>query len=489
MFSRTSKILSIGNPLSRHTVSCATLFLALGTMLLGTASYAQDEKEQGLKPAPVQPPLVAPRVNFRERPKYPADSQRLRKTVQIDGTFADNEWDPFYTITDGLIRGTVYCNWDDDYLYLAVRSESPCSMVFNVDAAGDGWLRGADNLEIVVENTVSSTAPLVTVRLLDAANSKDTPVWNEKAYDPKKILIGSKITNGTQVIELAIPKDMGSLVLRDGVAIGLRADLLPPSGTLFAPTQSFEPHLLLDANLVATRNQAAGGINPMLTLSDDKCVAGQDLVGTLRLLNQTDQPVNVKSVQWEGVGNSVNVLNSLREVAVPSVPPMKTRDLKYRTVLPKNISPGTYTVQVRAELENGKQVFATRTFTVVEPLQVRLTGEPEPVAIVGNTKYNLLLDVYTAIPFHTKTQVEITKFPSGWILDDKRQRGVEIDGEDKHKIAKFRVRIPSTTAGGAYPIEIKLTYGERTWTVNHTVRVLRADTPTPPPSTTPPSSN
>lgn len=485
MFSRTRNILSVGTPLSRHTTSFATALLALGTLFMGAVAFAQDEKEQGLKPAPVQPPLIASRVNFRERPKYPIDSQRLRKTVTIDGVLSDNEWDPFYTITDGAIRGTVYCNWDDDYLYLAVRSESPCSMVFNVDASGDGWLRGADNLEVVIENTISSTAPLVTVRLLDAANSKDTPVWNEKAYDPKKILVASKISNGTQVVEMAIPKDMGSLVLHDGVTIGLRADLFPPSGTPFAPTQPFEPHLLLDANLVATRNQAAGGINPTLLLSDDKCVAGQELVGTLRLLNQTDQPVNVKSVQWEGTGNSVNVLNSLREVAVPSVPAMKTRDLKYKTLLPKNVSPGTYTIQVRAELENGKQVFATRTFTVVEPLQVRLTGEPEPVAIVGNTKYNLLLDIYTAVPVHTKTEAEITKFPAGWILDDKRQRGVEIDGEDKHKIAKFRVRIPSTTAGGAYSFEMKVTYGDRTWVVSHTVRVLRADTPTPAPNTPP----
>ena len=165
----------------------------------------------------------------------------------------------------------------------------------------------------------------------------------------------------------------------------------------------------------------------------------------------------------------------------------KTRDLKYKTVLPKNVSPGTYTIQVKAELENGKQVFATRTFTVVEPLQVRLSGEPEPVAIVGNTKYTLLLDIFTAVPVHTKTEAEITKFPAGWILEDKRQRGVEIDGEDKHKIAKFRVRIPSTTAGGTYPIEMKVTYGERTWVVSHTVRVIRADTPTPAPNTS--SSN
>jgi hypothetical protein len=461
-----------------------------GSLSAQETNKPDTNKQDGtLAPAPIQPPLVvAPRIKFGERPKYPTDSQRLRRTIQVDGTIGDNEWDPFYTITDGPIRGTVYCNWDDDYLYLAVRSEAPCSLVFNVDAANDGWLRGADNLEIVVENTISSTAPLVTVRLLDAANSKDTPFWNEKAYDTKKILVASSIKSGIQTVEIAIPKDMGSLVLRDGIALGLRADLLAPSATPFTPSQPFEPHLLLEADLVASRNQAAGGINPTLSLSDEKCVAGQELVGTLRLLNQTDQPISVKSVQWEGVGNSVNVLNSLREVAVLPVPPTKTRDYKYKTLLPKTLSPGTYTLAVRADLENGKSVYATRTFSVVEPLQVRLTGEPQPVALVGNTKYTLLLDIFTAVPFHTKTEVEITKFPAGWVLEDKRQRGVEVDGEDKRKIAKFRVRIPSTTAAGSYDVEMKVNYGGRTWVATHTVRVLRADIPSSAP-TNPPSQN
>ena len=38
----------------------------------------------------------------------------------------------------------------------------------------------------------------LAARLLDAANSKDTPTWNEKAVDPKGILVGAKLSGSTQ---------------------------------------------------------------------------------------------------------------------------------------------------------------------------------------------------------------------------------------------------------------------------------------------------
>jgi hypothetical protein len=56
--------------------------------------------------APAQNAPGPATINFRERPRYPTDPQRLRRTPQIDGVIGDNEWDPFYTITDGPIKGT-----------------------------------------------------------------------------------------------------------------------------------------------------------------------------------------------------------------------------------------------------------------------------------------------------------------------------------------------------------------------------------------------
>ena len=57
----------------------------------------------------------------------------------------------------------------------------------------------------------------VPVRKLVSAGSR---IWAVlKLIDLKSVLLGGKVINGTQVIEIGIPKSMGSLVLRTSLRI------------------------------------------------------------------------------------------------------------------------------------------------------------------------------------------------------------------------------------------------------------------------------
>src|SRR3954467_2251966 len=78
-------------------------------------------------------------VNYRERPRYPYDPQRLKRRPILDGKIADGEWDPLYTIGDTAAKGTIYVNWDDDYLYVAARTDQPSWLIFDLDCNADGW--------------------------------------------------------------------------------------------------------------------------------------------------------------------------------------------------------------------------------------------------------------------------------------------------------------------------------------------------------------
>ena len=434
--------------------------------LLGGAGSATQAQEQA-------PPMAA--INFRERPKYPTDDQRLRRTAQIDGVLSDNEYDPFYTVTDGPIKGTVYVNWDDAFLYVALRADQPCSVLLDVDASNDGWLRSADNLEVVV-SSVGEGGISRAVRLLDAANSKETPFWNEKAIDPNLLQIAGKLVNGTQFLEIAIPRNTGSLVLRPGATIGLRAEFLPPgAASAYVPTQPFEPHLLLDAKLVEARNSSIPGLNPKLTLSDYRCIASQNLFGTLEILNQTDQTVPIKSVTWTGEGNSADAVNTVREVTVKPILAMKRSKLTYKTVIPPTLTPGTYALTVIVELEGGRRLQSAMAFTVVEPLQTQMSAEPEPVAIVGNTRLSVNVDVFSFVPRGTAYDVELTTFPAGWELEGGRKRKTDIDREDGRRVTKFTLKLPSTTPAGDYPVEATVTWRGRVWKLKHVVQVVRTD--------------
>ena len=93
---------------------------------LGPPAGAQENANTAVRPA-------VPTINYRERPRYPYDPQRLKRRPILDGRIADNEWDPLYTITDTAAKGTVYVNWDDDFLYVGAKVDQPSWIVFDLD--------------------------------------------------------------------------------------------------------------------------------------------------------------------------------------------------------------------------------------------------------------------------------------------------------------------------------------------------------------------
>lgn len=442
----------------------------VSSVAITSAAFAQDN------PPPITP--FAPiKINFRERPKVASDAMRLRRTPKIDGVLSEGEWDVFYTVTEGVLKGTVYCNWDDNFLYLAVKSQNPAGVVFDIDAGGDGWLRGADNLEIVVGAANETGKPTLAARLLDAANTKETPVWKEGALDVSRIQSAISNVGDSTIIEIAIPKDMGSLVLRTGATLGIRADFLPPTpASVFIPTAAYEPHLLLDAKLAESRAVAPAGVNPTLTISDNKCVGGQTLFGTMELLNQTDTNLPIKSILWTGTGASYDALNTVREVVVSDLGGRKSLKLKYKTPLPTNLPTGTYALNCTVEFEDGKQVISSATFSIVEPLQVQMYGQPDPVAIVEKTRYTAVVDVYSAVPRGTGFDVELTAIPVGWELEGNKKRKGQVDREDAKTGVRFVFRVPNTTLAGEYPIEATVTRQSRTWKTGFRAKVVRATT-------------
>ncbi|HLK61391.1 MAG TPA: hypothetical protein VKU00_32880 [Chthonomonadaceae bacterium] len=476
MFLRMGRRPGLGGQVSQ--VGCGILGLVLLIASSGKPVTAQDKPDA---PVAAQPP-AASGIKFRERPRYVSDPQRLRRMVHVDGVLSDGEWDPFYTIDDGAIKGTVYVNWDDNYLYLAAKTDGEATVLFDIDMGGDGWLRGADNVELVIGSApVGGSGPTIVARLLDAASSKDAPAWNETSIDPKSLIVAEKITNGTQVVEIAIPKTTPGLVLRPGVSMGIRAEFLPPaSAAAYVPTAPFEPHLLLDTVLVESRMLPAAGLNPHLTLSDYKCIPGQNLFATLELQNQTDLNVPIRSVLWSGNGASINAVNTLREVNVKPIPGMKRTKLTYKTQIPDNLPLGSYMLNVTVETEGGKQVQASAAFAVVEPVQVQMSATPQPVAIVGPTRLTVEVNVFSAVPDHLRGDAELTLIPAGWEVEGGAKHGVFVAHEDRTGVARFILKIPSNTPAGSFPIEATVTWHGKSWKTRYVARTIRTDAPMPP---------
>ncbi len=424
--------------------------------------------------APVPAIMPGSSAALRVRPTYPVSIQRPRSTPTLDGTLHDGEWTPFYTVTDGTIQGTVYCDWDSNYLYIAAKTDQASTLLIDIDANDDGWLRGADNLELVVGPGGNGARPAISARLLDATSAKNAPFWSTAALDTSVIQAASTSSAGGQITEIAVPRNMGSLLLQPSTQIGLRVDFLPPiAPASYVPTAPYEPHLLLDAILVDSQAESAAGINPHLELSDRTVIDGQKLFATLELLNQTDIPVPIQSVKWEGHPQSTNPVDTIEHVAVPSIPSTGRLKLGYKTLIPPTLPVGSYSLGVTVKLASGKQVAASASFSVVEPIHPQMSSSPDPLVIVGTTNLDVRVTIFSAVPDHFRGDLELTKYPSSWVLDGGRVRSVVVYGKNNTSVSHVRFRLPASTQPGDYPIEGRITWMSRTWDLKTVVHIVQ----------------
>jgi hypothetical protein len=456
------------------------ILCAATCLLIASSAFAQQDPP--VRPAEPVVRQTAANINFAQRPRYPYEPQRLRLRPVLDGVIGENEWTPLYTIDDQAVQGTVYVNWDDDFLYVAASTSQPAWLVFSLDSSADGWSRGADNLELTVAPLGSSGHPPVSARILDGATNRDGPVWNDKVVDTGAIPLVAKAVGSGQVIEMAIPKGTAGLSLRPNVALSCRADLLPENAAP-APVQPFAPRLLVDITLVEAKSVAAPGIAPRLRLEDDKLIAGQPLRATFEISNQTDTERRIRSITWQGEAAAEDLLKTVREVNLPPLRGLKTLRLNYSSTLPDAAIPGFYKFTATAQLDNGAVVSSTTTFSVLEPIGVQMLTEPDSLTIVGPTPLRVSVDIFSAVPGRARGDVEI-EVPVGWEVKGRRKKEFVVEREDASSRSTFFITVPSTTQAGEYIVHATVTWRGKTWKARRVVRISRV-TETPAPSANP----
>jgi len=419
-----------------------------------------------------QPSVV---IAYRERPRLPFDPQRLKLRPTLDGEIGPTEWSPLYTVSEGPVRGTVYLNWDDEFVYIGAATDQPAWLAVDLDAACDGWLRGADNLEIAVAPVGSQGGVPLTTRVLDAAANRDAPVWNEAAADPRAVKLVVKQGGPGQVVEMAVPRGMAGLAPRAGSLLGFRADFLP-AATAPAATAPYEPHLLLDVTLVESKTVAVTGIVPRLTIEDTAMVPGQTMHAALDLSNQIDQVRGIRSVTWSGVGPAESYLKTLREVALPEIKGQKTLRLRYSTPLPETAVPGFYQFTVTAVMDDGSTVSSTASFSIEEAFTIQVEANPEAVALIGPTEVKLQVTVGSAAPGFKRAEV-VLEPPASWELKGKARRTVNLHRENSSGKVFYVVTIPSAAQTGEYRIAATMTCRGAAKAAHRAIKVTRVEKP------------
>src|SRR5205085_2542691 len=103
----------------------------------------------------------------------------------------------------------------------------------------------------------------------------------------------------------------------------------------------------------------------------------------------------------------------------------------------------------------------------------------QPVSVSGQTRLQINVEVFSAVPDHLNADVELTKVPAEWQLEGNKKRGIHVDRENARHVSRFRYMLPSNTPNGVYPIEANILWHGKVWKAGAIVRVLRADAPAP----------
>lgn len=168
---------------------------------------------------------------------------RLAMTPKLDGKLEEEEWDPFAsTSCDG------YLQWQPGKIHVGAKLAVGQDLLVSLDLAGDGWLRGSDNVELRVK--WNGTAPEIAARRLDGARPEG-PAWMDAASIVGSAKAAGAVEGDKWMVEVILT-DPGTNLLpeKSGAQIGARLDAVAPTD-LF--TEPYLPRAVAMVNLVMDR--------------------------------------------------------------------------------------------------------------------------------------------------------------------------------------------------------------------------------------------
>ena len=433
-------------------------------------------------PVPVSPNVtqIAADNNF-EGVVY--EPQRIKRTVSLSPEGGLAGWDILYGIEGSPSGGgarTTYFDWDNEYLYFAVETTGPVRDArFDIDLLNDGWLKGADNLAIIVTPPAegASTAPKFLARRFDLVQNKNAPVWAASPIAESDIKVqAGKTPQGTYVVTVALPRtETLNAPRKPGTEIGVRID----AGTL--PAFQNEAVLipvrpLLRLILADAISASDGSVKANVSVAKSEILPQGELKATVEIKNDGTMPVRLNRLFLRGAGGVSGTLLDDQKFAGVEIGPGKSikRDLKSN--VPPGAKIGTYVLAGGAEMD-GKTVTALVSFDEIEPYAVSVEAEDKPVpagSIAGvPTVREVRVQVKSRTNVRTTAQVKLV-LPAGWTLDKNAptEATVNLAYANETRTAIFRVIVPPKAEPGRHSVSASVAVGGRNYAGASSILIL-----------------
>jgi hypothetical protein len=439
----------------------------------GASGAGQPGDAPDLIPAPpvsaaAPEPVATPGLSF--------ERQRIKRTVPLDPRLGlDGRWDLLYTRGEGRDRRSIYLDWDDENLYLAAESPGLSPVRFDIDARGDGWFRGADNLRITIIPPVGGRAGSLSTQRWDAVQNRNRPVWAASpiAASEIKVAVG-QTPSGAQAILLAVPRtEAAGLERRPGADFGLFVEWGAPDDTDAA---AYTPRPMLPLTLVDTleARESETGLWVKTEVLPRRIVPGDDGVKmTVTIKNEGRRPARLSRLFVRGSQAAQAVLDAATftgQVLMPG----DTITRSFFSTVSGAAGLGTLVVAGGVEKEDGSALAALAAFDRQDPYTASLQIDQTPVTAGSGQTRTALVSVRGRGDNKARGRVTLT-LPEGWTLEDgKRERDVTLSFAGENTGVYYKIAVPASARPGVYPIRAEVRIGGRVYAAGGTVAVVGA---------------
>lgn len=370
---------------------------------------------------------------------------RLALTPRIDGTLADEEWDP-------LASGSVssYFQWEPGKLHMAGKLKVGQDLVASLDLLGNGWLIGGENIEVRIK--WNGNQPEVFARRLDGTKPEG-PQWVDADALKGATKVAASVAGDEWTVEVTLDDPgWGLLPTKAGVTIGLRMDSIGSDQPLAEP---FQPRVAGMVNLMMDRGtNLPAGFKWEPQFKGRSVVAGEDT--RIRLTFNGTEALGFKRLDMRTEGLARDVTSSS---GIPFPPfDRKNRSFAdYATLVQPNAEPGWRIL--RGTLTDGSgattlmqtsyEIASTVHFALEKPKPIMASSEPQKIrlgTIIHSNTRKRVTGVFRVTP------------PEGWAVDSGDNKTFVIYNARGSKRQVFEVVVPGGFRG-AFPVKLTAEVG------------------------------
>ena len=373
------------------------------------------------------------------------ETVRMALTPKLDGKLSEEEWDRF-AIIDGV---QTYFQWQPSKLHAAATLPVGKDLVASFDLNGDGWLVGADNVEVRV--SWNAGAPSVRERILDATDLSQ-PKWVDLPPTTTAVEVGSSSSGSTWTVEFSAEDPArGVFPTEPKSTFALRFDAVDAS----ASPPALSPRVL---SLVRLGMERASGLPDGVVFKPEyavkSVVPGES--NQVRLTFQGDNTLGLKTIEvrTEGLG---------REFAQAKTLPFPSFDRKgrafvdYDTLLSPKAPLGYRLVRGTLTDGTGKQMLVQCSYQVAEPVSFEMPPPPKLKSKVEEQK--IRVSIY--LKSNTAQRIDglfVVQPPSGWKVVAGNGAGFLIYGSRASARKAVEFLVPAG-AKGAFPLKVTARIG------------------------------